>query len=215
LHLDRLGMRRLVVIIIMLYVNILAHGQEQIKFCLTDGELIGRKWTAANAVYVESQYSDSVCSVKVFTSEDKTLRRTLRNKALYVMIHDTLYINCSRAIKDEMRIYATVTKLTNDKMFFVIPSDQLNNNASVVAAGVMGGLIGGAIAGAIAGTKKGQAGVSCLWDMATETVTILSPKNMKSILKVDKELFRQYKEENQSRQASPSVILEYLHLLYS
>ena len=100
-------------------------------------------------------------------------------------------------------------------MFFVIPSDQYTNSSFVpITAGVLGGFIGGVIAGAITGVNNGKInGIPCLWNIATESVTILSPKNMKSLLRVDKELFQQYKEENRDRQTSPSVVLEYLRLL--
>ena len=208
-------MRSFFIIISILYVNVVAHGQEQIYYCLTDGELIRQHWRTADGVTIESQYRDSVCSIKVFTSEDKKLRRILRHKALYVTYKDTLYINCSRAVKDEVKIYATATKLADDKMFFVIPSDQYTNSSFVpITAGVLGGFIGGVIAGAITGVNNGKInGIPCLWNIATESVTILSPKNMKSLLRVDKELFQQYKEENRDRQTSPSVVLEYLRLL--
>lgn len=212
----KLGMRRFVVIIIMLYVNILVYGQEQIKYCLTNGELIGRKWTTNGDAIVESQYYDSACIAKVFSSEDKKLKRTLRNKALYAMFRDTLYINCCRVVNSDVKIYSAVTKLGNYKMFFAIPPGYYNNSSYAIMGGLLGGLAGGIIAGAVSADKSKKEGWKpCLWDMTKDAITILTPKSVKWLLDDNKKLLRQYKEESKERQHSPSVVLEYLRMLYS
>ena len=209
-------MRRFVVIFIMLYITIVAYGQEQIMYCLTDGELIGQQWKTNGNAIVENQYNDSVCTAKVFTSENKKLKRALRNKVLYAIFRDTLYINCSRVVNSDIKIYSAVTKLGNYKMFFVIPPGYYNNSSYVIMGGLLGGLAGGLITGAIAADKSKKSGWKpCLWDMTTDTITVLTPKSVKWLLDDDKKLLRQYKEESKERQHSPSVVLEYLRMLYS
>ena len=177
----------------MLYVNILVYGQEQIKYCLTNGELIGRKWTTNGDAIVESQYYDSACIAKVFSSEDKKLKRTLRNKALYAMFRDTLYINCCRVVNSDVKIYSAVTKLGNYKMFFAIPPGYYNNSSYAIMGGLLGGLAGGIIAGAVAADKSKKEGWKpCLWDMTKDAITILTPKSVKWLLDDNKKLLRQY-----------------------
>lgn len=51
--------------------------------------------------------------------------------------------------------------------------------------------------------------------MTKDAITILTPKSVKWLLDDNKKLLRQYKEESKERQHSPSVVLEYLRMLYS
>ena len=129
------------------------NGQGTVRFCYNDGELIGGKWQEVEGVSKEDKVKHSPFYGFVFSTEDKQLKKLLREQAFYVQFNDTLYINCYRAIGEGVAYYARAERGKEaDNVFFV--SDERASAASIstltASAGLLGGIIGGAIGGFVA-----------------------------------------------------------------
>jgi hypothetical protein len=197
---------------ILLFSLTVAYAQEQVKFCYSDRELMGKNWHVADEVSVEDKYPESSYFGLTFQAAEKKVDRELRNKALYVSYHDTLYINCNKASNASVGVYAKAIKVGYN-MFFVMPY-----------SGIGGLSVGGSIAGLTLGALTGVGfivyqGISdarpFLWEMSSETLTMLTPRSMEKLLSVDRGLRRQYSKESKERRLSPDVMLSYLQQLES
>ena len=206
-------MKKNLFILFFLMSAIVMNGQGTVRFCYNDGELIGGKWQEVEGVSKEDKVKHSPFYGFVFSTEDKQLKKLLREQAFYVQFNDTLYINCYRAIGEGVAYYARAERGKEaDNVFFV--SDERASAASIstltASAGLLGGIIGGAIAGAAIGASRGLSLAPYLWSMESGTPQRLTPKVMKKLRADYPQLLKKYKAEDKKRQATPGCIYEYL-----
>ena len=189
-----------------------AYAQEQVKFCYSDRELMGKNWHVADDVSVEDKYPESSYFGLTFQAAEKKVDRELRNKALYVSYRDTLYINCNKVYNAPVGVYAKSIRVGYN-MFFVMPYSRIGG---LSLSGSIAGLALGALTGVGFIAYQGISDARpFLWEMSSESLTVLTPRSMKKLLSVDDELIRQYSKESKERRLSPDVMLSYLQQLYS
>ncbi len=128
------------------------------------------------------------CDYKITGIDDKTLDIKLKKEYFLVERNDSLFVNC-HYLGDKW--YGLAFYKTDRYIFFLgCQSKVMNDNGTVLAAGVMFGVVGGAIAGMGAATDR----YNYVIDLQAKRMHFVEPEYMIEVFG-DTELFQRYKKE--------------------
>ena len=158
-----------------------------------------------------------------FSSEDKTIDKIIKKEALFIVMDDSLYVNCSKMKANKSKPakgYARGYRYDRDKVCFI--NDNYRNNSSQAAAafgGVIGGAAGGLIVGAATASTNMKFRLCYIIDDSGKNATSLTNHDIENMIMVHpqrKDLWDWYHvipKQERNRAENVLVVLEELDML--
>lgn len=180
-------------------------------YCVSYEDLQGKRWTQADSVMVvtKSRSKQMWWGGKdfKFESNDKTLNKLLKDKAVAVMYHDTLLLNTCK-LKDRGasfgKGYARAYPMTDGRLLMTY-FDVMKMNRKSMTAGMFG--LVGALVMSGSSSKDAKQDVCYIVTPGEKKVTIVDDKVMKEMLADHPDLLEEYMQVDKKSRSNAEVVM--------